>query len=113
MRGRLMPRSWWSGCPTLACSRWPAVPRPSRVFKLITAAALLDGRGVAPDARVCFHGGSHGIETIHLLDIRALDRSCETLSYAISHSQNVIIAKLAHRLLDPSLLAHYAAAFGF
>jgi cell division protein FtsI/penicillin-binding protein 2 len=55
----------------------------------------------------------HAIERVHLVTIPRLDRDCETLAYAIAHSQNAIIAKLAHRFLDPSLLERYARAFGF
>src|SRR5205823_5399875 len=72
------------GADELVLSPW--APAAS-VFKLITAAALLDGRGVPPDEKVCFHGGSHALERIHLIDVPRLDRECETLSFAIAHSQ--------------------------
>jgi len=90
----------------------PWAPAAS-VFKLVTAAALLDGRGLAPDVRVCYHGGSHAIERLHLIDVPRLDRACDSLGFAVAHSQNAIIAKLAHRYLDPTLLARYAHGFGF
>ena len=97
------------GPDELALAPW--APAAS-IFKLVTAAALLDGRNLSPELRTCFHGGMHAIEPIHLVDSRA-DRECETLGYAIAHSQNAIIAKLAHRLLTPALLSRYAQAFGF
>jgi cell division protein FtsI/penicillin-binding protein 2 len=98
------------GSAELALAPW--APAAS-VFKLVTAAALLDGAGVEPGERVCFHGGMHALERTHLVDVPRLDRDCETLGFAIAHSQNAIIAKLAHRHLDPARLGHYAAALGF
>ena len=97
------------GPEELALAPW--APAAS-IFKLVTAAALLDGRNYSPELRTCFHGGMHAIDRGNLIDTHA-DRACETLGYAIAHSQNAIIAKLAHRLLTPALLARYAEAFGF
>jgi cell division protein FtsI/penicillin-binding protein 2 len=98
------------GSDDLALRPW--APAAS-VFKLVTAAALLDGRKLAPETRVCFHGGMHALEQIHLLDVPRLDHNCETLGFAVGHSQNAVIAKLAHRFLDPEVLRRYAGELGF
>jgi cell division protein FtsI/penicillin-binding protein 2 len=42
-----------------------------------------------------------------------LDRRCDSLAHAVGSSTNSIIAKLAHRHLDPSTVRRYAESFGF
>jgi penicillin-binding protein A len=92
-------------------ARDPGPPSAS-VFKLITAAALLEA-GVGPGARVCYGGGSRRLTAQDLVDNRARDRSCATLSDGISFSINAIMAKLADRKLDRARLLRSAQAFGF
>jgi penicillin-binding protein A len=87
-------------------------PPAASVFKLVTAAALLD-RGVSADTRVCYGGGSSRLDNIDLQDDRRRDRSCASLAHALGHSINSVFAKLADRQLDPALLRRYASAFGF
>ncbi len=82
------------------------------VFKLVTAAALLEA-GVSPQQRTCYHGGFHSVSLANLEDNPARDRQCATLEEAIARSLNVVIAKLADRKLDRATLARYADAFGF
>lgn len=82
------------------------------VFKLVTAAALLDA-GVMPDTRVCYSGGLRHLEAADIVDNPQRDRACATFEEAISGSINAVIAKLADRTLDRAGLAHYASAFGF
>jgi cell division protein FtsI/penicillin-binding protein 2 len=81
------------------------------VFKVVTAAALL-GRGVTPDARICYHGGLRGLTAEHLIDDDVLDRDCDDLRGALAHSTNPVFAKLAHRHLDVQQLSDVARAFG-
>lgn len=95
--------------PSLATSVW--APAAS-IFKVVTAAALIDA-GVAPDRRVCFHGGLRSIQASNLTDHPRLDSRCEDLGYAISKSQNAVIAKLVHGHLEPTALRRTADAFGF
>jgi cell division protein FtsI/penicillin-binding protein 2 len=95
--------------PQLALSAW--APAAS-VFKLVTTAALLD-RGVAPETRVCFHGGLHSVEADNLEHHPRLDRTCRDLSYGLARSQNAILARLAAEHLDPDSLTAMARAFGF
>lgn len=82
-------------------------------FKLVTAAALLESKKVGPTTRVCFHGGLRGISDRMLIDDPKRDKRCESLSSAIAHSHNLVMAKLAHRHLSPSALGDVARRMGF
>ncbi|MEM7159003.1 MAG: penicillin-binding transpeptidase domain-containing protein [Myxococcota bacterium] len=82
-------------------------------FKLITTAALLDSQAATPTSRVCFHGGLHGIEDDALRDDPARDTRCETLSNAVAHSYNLVIAKLAMRHLPQDTLLGMAKTMQF
>ncbi|HEY3359592.1 MAG TPA: penicillin-binding transpeptidase domain-containing protein [Polyangia bacterium] len=90
----------------------PWAPAAS-VFKVITSAALLDGRKVKADGRVCYHGGGGRLLRENIEDRPRLDRRCADLAHAVGLSTNSIIAKLAHRHLDPDTLRRYVDAFGF
>jgi cell division protein FtsI/penicillin-binding protein 2 len=87
-------------------------PPAASVFKLVTAAALLE-RGIGADTKVCYGGGSSRLENIDLKDDKRRDRSCASLSEALGHSINTVFAKLADRNLDPASLRRSASAFGF
>jgi len=91
----------------LAVDTW--APAAS-IFKIVTASALVEA-GVGPDTRVCYHGGIRSVMESNLADARN-DGRCEDLSFGVAHSQNAIIAKLAHRHLDPKRLAATAQKLG-
>lgn len=82
------------------------------IFKIVTASALV-AAGFGPETRVCYHGGLRGVESSHLSDDKTRDTACGNLTDGISRSQNAIIAKLAHRHLEPGALRTMARAFGF
>ncbi|MCH9679813.1 MAG: penicillin-binding protein [Deltaproteobacteria bacterium] len=82
-------------------------------FKLVTTAALLDAQAATPSTKVCFHGGLHGIEDEALRDDPSRDTRCETLSNAVGHSYNLVIAKLAMRHLSSDTLLEMAKALRF
>lgn len=86
-------------------------PPAASVFKVVTAAALLD-HGVSARTRACYSGGLRGIAASDLED-RPRDRSCATLAQAMGGSINTVFAKLADRKLTPAILARYADAFAF
>jgi penicillin-binding protein A len=89
-----------------------ALAPAASVFKLITAAALLE-QGVSPEEQVCFHGGRHRLVPRLLADDPRRDRRCTTLESAFSRSTNVVFAKLAERGLDAAGLREAAARFLF
>lgn len=82
------------------------------VFKIVTAAALVDA-GVGASSEVCYHGGLRSVEASNLTDDPRRDSACGDLKYGIAKSQNAIVAKLFHRNLGRSKLAAAARAFGF
>jgi penicillin-binding protein A len=92
----------------LALTPW--APAAS-VFKVVTSAALVQA-GVEPGEEVCYHEGSHSVEASNLSPSR-LDRQCNSFAYGLAHSQNAIIARLAHDHLQPAALDHTARALGF
>jgi cell division protein FtsI/penicillin-binding protein 2 len=113
--GRVLALAGWSRAEPdrddvrLALAPW--APAAS-VFKLVTVSALIDA-GVAPDTRVCYHGGVHSVEADNLEDDPDRDGRCRSLTYGLARSQNAIIARLAHDHLDPARLTRRARAFGF
>jgi len=93
----------------LTLSRW--APAAS-VFKVVTAAALLD-QGVPSNTSVCYHGGHRGLRSHHLRENAAIDTTCHTLKQAIARSINPIMAKLSDRYLNQSRLRTWSERFGF
>ena len=89
-----------------------ALAPAASVFKLVTAAALLE-QGVSPGEEVCFHGGRHRLDPRLLADDPRRDRRCTTLESAFGRSTNVVFAKLAGRGLDALELRDAAARFLF
>lgn len=86
-------------------------PPTASVFKIITAAALVDA-GVSADEEVCYRGGAGRIVARHLEDDPNANR-CSTLATAMGGSINAVFARLADRHLDVPTLSRYASAFGF
>ncbi len=82
-------------------------------FKLVTAASLLENGAATPETKACFHSGFKGITDELLKDNPALDTRCETLSSAIAHSYNLVLAKLALANLDQHMLEQTAASLQF
>jgi penicillin-binding protein A len=83
------------------------------VFKLVTAAGLIEAGKATPSTRVCFNGGLHGITDDELRDDPARDTQCETLGDAVAHSYNLVIGKLALAHLGDEDLARIARTFRF
>lgn len=81
------------------------------IFKIVTAAALLDA-GVAADESVCFHGGKRRVSEKQLADTERDDR-CQTFADALALSGNVAFAKLTQKHLEASKLDGAARALGF
>jgi penicillin-binding protein A len=98
------------GAEELALRPW--APAAS-VFKIVSAAALIDEAGLTGDTRTCYHGGVSAVLPDNLIDNPRIDRACATLAYGIGKSQNAILAKLAVRHLLPAQLARTGRALGF
>ena len=110
--GRLLAYVSYSGATGRRDLARDVVAPAASVFKIITAAALVD-QGVSADKRVCFHGGARRLSAKNLADVPARDTECATLSEAMGGSINAVFAKLADRHLDQDTLGRYASAFGF
>lgn len=89
-----------------------ARPLAASIFKIVTAAALLE-RGVDPQETVCYHGGSHKLAPRLLEDDPRRDGRCVSLEQAFGYSANVVFAKLADRTLSPEELRAEAERFCF
>lgn len=101
-----------SAAPDFGDVALDAGPPAASVFKIITAAALIEN-GVRPSTSVCYGGGLHGISLTDLEDDASRDTRCATLTDALGGSINAVFAKLADRNLSPRTLGRYADAFGF
>jgi len=95
--------------PVFFSSRHPA----ASIFKIITAAALLEKNAVLPETTVCYHNGLRKILASHLEDDPKRDRLCATLSFAMGKSINPVFAKLAYKNLSVDELRKAAVSFGF
>jgi len=89
-----------------------AVAPAASVFKIVTAAALLE-QGIGEESEVCYHGGKHRIARKQLADDPRRDRRCLTLQAAMGRSANVVFAKLADRGLTRDRLQSEAQRWLF
>jgi peptidoglycan glycosyltransferase len=83
------------------------------VFKIVTAAALLEDAHLDPDTRQCYSGGESRISPIDLVDDPQRDRWCTTLAGALGRSINTVFARLASEHLAPPDLDAMARRFGY
>ncbi|MCA9634234.1 MAG: penicillin-binding protein [Myxococcales bacterium] len=89
-----------------------AAPTAS-LFKMVTAAALLEHAHVSPKLRVCTDGGHRRIERKHLEPAKGPHALCAPFWSALGHSRNAVFAQLATRFLMRDQLAETAQRFGF
>ncbi len=89
-----------------------AAPSAS-LFKLVTAAALLEHGKLAPGRTVCTQGGERRIDRQHLEAPKAGAALCAPFGSALGHSRNAVFAQLATRYLMRDQLAETAAQLGF
>ncbi len=88
-------------------------PPAASLFKVVTAAALLDSGKTSIAAKTCYHGGSRKLLLEHLRDSPKADTACASVANALGKSINAIFAKLTDRLLVRGDLSGYAERFGF
>jgi cell division protein FtsI/penicillin-binding protein 2 len=98
-----------AGGAELALRSW--APAAS-IFKLVSAAALVEQAGLTGETRACYHGGVSDVRRDNLVDHPRWDR-CASLAYGIGKSQNAILAKLAIQHLSPEQLERTGHALGF
>jgi cell division protein FtsI/penicillin-binding protein 2 len=83
------------------------------VFKIVTAAALVEQAGATADQRECYSGGEQRLLPSDLIADPKRDRWCTTLGGAMGRSINTVFARLALRHLKPEGLEGQAHALGF
>jgi cell division protein FtsI/penicillin-binding protein 2 len=99
----------------------PAIPDLARkstapsasVFKVITAAALIESAGVDPHEKTCYHGGRSRLTARNIKGDARRDHKCADLGDALAWSINSIFAKLAYNKLEKEDLAAWAEKFGY
>jgi membrane peptidoglycan carboxypeptidase len=90
----------------------PIAPSAS-VFKVVTAAALVEGENISPSQKVCYHGGRSSLTDKNIEGDKRLDNRCGDLSDAVAWSINSLIAKLAYQNLSKNELEDWAKRFGY
>lgn len=93
-------------------ARTPKAPSAS-VFKIVTAAALIESAGVSPTEKVCYHGGTSSLRARHIKGDARRDHKCADLGDALAWSINSIMAKLAYKKLSREDLEVWAQRFGY
>jgi cell division protein FtsI/penicillin-binding protein 2 len=83
------------------------------VFKIVTAAALVEDAHLGPDTRQCYSGGESRINAIDLVEDPQRDRWCTTLAGALGRSINTVFARLASTHLEPPQLEAMARRLGY
>jgi cell division protein FtsI/penicillin-binding protein 2 len=90
-----------------------ASPPAASIFKIVTAAALLERGGVSIDTKTCYSGGSNQLIMTHLADPPRNLAACASLGSALGHSINAIMARLSDQHLSQSVLSQYLGYFHF
>ncbi len=83
------------------------------VFKIVTAAALVEHAGANADQRECYSGGEQRLVARDLVADPKRDKWCTTLGGAMGRSINTVFARLALKHLKPATLVAQAHALGF
>jgi peptidoglycan glycosyltransferase len=99
------------GAPRDLCAE--ATAPSASVFKVVTAAALVEDAHLGADTRQCYSGGEQRIGSLDLVDDPQRDRWCTTLAGAMGRSINTVFARLATQHLTPAELEAMARRFGY
>lgn len=84
------------------------------IFKMVTAAAAVDRRGIDPEALIHFNGGSHTLYRRNAMSTVVNRWTREvSLREAFARSFNTAFARLAFEKMQPQDLEEYAFRFGF
>jgi penicillin-binding protein A len=90
-----------------------AVAPSASVFKVVTAAALIEDAHLTADTKECYSGGEQRITAADLAPDPQRDRWCTTLAGAMGRSINTVFARLAKDRLSPGQLEAMARRFGY
>lgn len=85
---------------------------PASLFKVVTAAALIEDANVPSSARQCYVGGQRSARLTNLRSSGAGGARCETFETALGYSRNMVMAGLALRNLEGSALRSWSRALG-
>lgn len=83
------------------------------IFKVVTAAALVEKAGLDENSEQCYRGGKSSITADELQEDPERDKWCATLAMAMGRSLNVVFGRLARKHLTPEDLTEFGGAFGF
>jgi penicillin-binding protein A len=83
------------------------------VFKMISAAALLEKANLDPARKVCYSGGLSHLTPDIIKGTPGADAKCGDLGDALAHSINAVIARLSYYHLTRAHLEEMALRFGF
>lgn len=83
------------------------------VFKVITAAAVIEEKQITPHTKIRYRGQFNHLKPIYWKDDPKEDKLETTLADALAHSNNVVFAKVAYRWLDTQTLVDYGVRFLF
>jgi penicillin-binding protein A len=83
------------------------------IFKVVTAAALVEKGGLNAGTEQCYRGGRSRIMADELEDDPRRDKWCATLGIAMGRSLNVVFGRLARKHLTPEDLTAMGGSFGF
>lgn len=90
-------------------SRFPA----ASVFKIVTAAGVVEKFGLHPDSQLIYNGGKYTLYKSQLTDSVNKYSHTVTLEKSFAESINPIFGKLGKLKLKKDFLIDYADAFGF
>lgn len=94
---------------TCVSSQFPA----ASIFKIVTAAAVIDQHGFSAKTPLLYNGGKHTLYRSQLKETLNKYTRRIDLKKAFADSINPVFGKLGVRLLKKTQLTHYAEAFGF
>ncbi len=90
-----------------------AMAPSASIFKLITAAALIEGEGFDPATRTCYPLAGSVPSDGNVLGSEQADEACADLGTAFGQSNNYVFSRLAHKHLDSDELLQWASRFGY
>ncbi len=90
-----------------------AGPPSASVFKVVTAAALLEESVLSRHDEVCYHGGTRRLTQRNIVGDPNLDNQCDDLEGALARSLNSMIAKSTYHNLSREDLENWAERFGY